>query len=84
MPPRRLVDPVGPPWPELMTLTQASAYLNVPRQTLAFWTYRTRELPHVSLGRGQRRLCRIRKSVLDELITRGEQPALKVLTGGKR
>jgi len=75
-----------PPDP-LMTLAEAAVYLNVPRATLAYWCYRTRELPHVSLGiggRSGRKLCRIRKSVLDALIARGERPAFRVVQGARR
>lgn len=72
--------------PELLTLAEASVYLNVPRATLAYWVYRLRWLPHVSLGPGGRtgrRACRIRKSVLDELIARGERPVFRLHAGGK-
>lgn len=68
----------------LLTIAQAAELLNVSKATVAWWVYRTRTLPHVSLGSGTRKLCRIRKSVLDDLIARGERPAFRVLQGGQR
>jgi len=73
-------------WPELMTLRQMSEYLNVPLGTCQYWVYRVCTVPHVSLGSGGRtgrRLCRVRKSVLDAMIAQGERPAFRVVQGGK-
>jgi excisionase family DNA binding protein len=71
----------------LLTIVEAARYLNVSVGTVKYWTYRTRYLPHIRLGPGGesgRKLCRIRKSVLDALIARGERPALRLVQGPKR
>lgn len=78
--------PDGLPWPALMTVDQAALYLNVRKSTIQFWVYRTRTLPHVALGSGGRsgrKLCRIRKSVLDDMIARGERPAFRLVKGAR-
>lgn len=83
---RREREILGPPWPELMTIREAAAYLNVAPNTVAAWVYRTRELPHVSLSpsrRSRRKICRIHKPVLDALIAQGERPAFRVVKGTK-
>lgn len=73
-----------PPWPDLLTIRQAAAMLNVSSGSVKYWVYRVRLIPHVSLGSGKRRICRIRRTVIEELIARGERPAFRLVRGGKQ
>ncbi len=60
---------------DLLTLADVARLLNVPKSTVSFWTYRSRVLPHVSLGAGQRKLCRIRRADLEAFIAHGSPPS---------
>jgi hypothetical protein len=56
---------------DLLTLKQGAEYLNISRSTMAWYVYRLRCVPRVSIGPGGksgRRLCRIRRADLDALI----------------
>ncbi len=50
---------------DLLTIAEAATLLNVAKSTVKWWTYRTKVLPHVSLGPGPRKLCRIRLADLE-------------------
>jgi len=54
---------------DLLTIAQGAELVNIPRATLSFWIYRSKILPHVSIGAGPgRKHCRIRRADLDALI----------------
>ncbi len=56
---------------DLLTIGEVATLLNVPKATVSFWTYRVKILPHISLGSGSRRLCRIKRSAVNEFVERG-------------
>ena len=65
-PPERPSRPARPD--DLLTIAEAAAVINVSPQTVKFWVFRARSLPHVSVGP---RTCRIRRADLEALIQGG-------------
>ena len=56
---------------DLLTISEVATLLNIPKGTVQFWTYRTKTLPHVSVGpggRSGRKACRIRRADVDAFI----------------
>jgi len=87
-PPRRPDSPI-----DLLTIAEAAKLLNVAKSTVKWWTYRSKVLPHVSLGPGPRKLCRIRREALEAFMEgtlstgpRGSarEQALELLEASKR
>lgn len=74
---------------DLLTIAEVATLLNVPKATVSFWTYRSGVLPHVSIGAGRRKLCRIRRADLEALIESGprgsaREQALALLAASER
>jgi excisionase family DNA binding protein len=73
---------------DLLTITEAAKLLNVAKSTVKWWTYRSKVLPHVSLGPGPRKICRIRRADLDAFVADGprgsaREQAIELLTASE-